>query len=230
MQLKILRATPQISKILCAAPKTQHSQIHNRNKLIKNNKKKGSGGRGEGVEGDLQPAAGRPGLTRKAGPRGRSSYWAGCGGPRPGHLPYMGAETTRVCMRSRALRLLPRSSPGLRLLLRLELRGGPGRQPHPRALPHPGRAPGRRAGPQPLPAGERHLGLQGGCPGPCSSAQLACSQHQNCVAPGGLRASRVGPPPRAAQKAGGWGLGGEPRGQTLPRAAGLDKFSTHLIY
>ncbi|XP_025123042.2 beta-ureidopropionase isoform X2 [Bubalus bubalis] len=52
------------------------------------------------------------------------------------------------------------SSPGLRLLLRLELRGGPGRQPHPRALPHPGWAPGRRAGPQPLPAGERHLGLQ----------------------------------------------------------------------
>ena len=158
----------------------------------------------------------RPGLTGEAGPRGRSSCWEECGGPGPGRLPHVGAETTRVCTRSQALRLLPRSSPGLRLLLRLELRGGPGRQPHPRALPHPGWAPGRRAGPQPVPAGERHLGLQGGCPGPCSSARPG-----PLPAPGLRRSRRPegqprGPPPRAAQKAGGWGLGGEPRGQTLP--------------
>lgn len=73
-------------------------------------------------------------------------------------------------------------------------------------------------------------GFKVGVQAPAPPRGPACSQHQNCAAPGGLRASRVGPPPRAAQKAGGWGLEGEPRGQTLPRAAGLDKFSTHLIY
>ncbi|XP_036163309.1 beta-ureidopropionase isoform X2 [Myotis myotis] len=46
------------------------------------------------------------------------------------------------------------SSQGLRLLLRLQLRGRPGQQPHTRALPHPGRAAGGRAQPQPVPAGE----------------------------------------------------------------------------
>ena len=119
-----------------------------------------------------------------------------------------GAETTSVCIRSRALRSLPLSSPGLRLLLRLELRGGPGWQPHPRALPHPGRGPGRRAGPQPLPAGERHLGLQGGSRGSRSSMRLACPQHWACA---------TWPPPWAAQKAGGWGLGGNLGVKHCPR-------------
>lgn len=155
----------------------------------------------------MQLAAGRPGLTREAGPRGHSSCWKGCGDPRPG-VP--GAETTSVCTRSRALRSLPLSSPGLRPLLRLELRGGPGWQPHPRALPHPGRGPGRRAGPQPLPAGERHLGLQGGSPGSRSSMRPGLLPALGLHRSGRPEGQPRGPLPglRRRPGAGAWGLGG----------------------
>lgn len=69
------------------------------------------------------------------------------------------------------------------------------------------------------------VGLQAPAP-PCG---LACSQHWDCTAPGGLRANRVAPSLGCAEGQ-GLGPGREPRGQTLPGAAGLDKFSTHLIY